>query len=86
MKHKIGIVGIMVEDLNAVESVNEALHEYGDYIIGRMGLPHRMRGVNVIAIVMDAPNDIISALTGKLGMLNGVSAKVTYSKKEYENR
>ena len=86
MKHRIAIVGIMVEDLNCIEPVNEALHEYGNYIIGRMGLPHRARGINIISVVMDAPADIISALTGKLGMIEGITAKVTYSKKEYDEQ
>ncbi len=80
MENRIALVGIVVDDPNSVEPLNKLLHEYKDYIVGRMGIPHRTRGVNLISIVMDAPNDSISALTGKIGQLKGVTAKALYSK------
>lgn len=81
MEKRIAILGIIIEQEESVERVNELLHEYREYIIGRMGMPYRERKVSVISIVMDAGNDIVSALSGKLGMLQGVSAKAVYSKK-----
>lgn len=81
MEKRIAILGIIIEQEESVERVNELLHEYREYIIGRMGMPYRERKVSVISIVMDAGNDIVSALSGKLGMLAGVSAKAVYSKK-----
>ncbi|MBR5951409.1 MAG: hypothetical protein IKZ87_08275, partial [Actinomycetaceae bacterium] len=62
---------------------NTLISEYSEYIIGRMGLPHRSRGVNIISIAMDAPQDIINALSGKIGKIEGISAKTAYSKMEY---
>lgn len=81
METRIAILGIIIENMDSVSSVNELLHEYNRYIIGRMGMPYREKNVSVISIVMDAPNNIISTVSGKLGMLNGVSAKAVYSKK-----
>ena len=81
MENRIAILGIIVEQEDSVEHVNELLHLYREYIIGRMGMPYRERGISVISIVMDATSDIVSALSGKLGMLEGVSAKAVYSKK-----
>ena len=81
MEKRIAILGIIVENDASVEYVNELLHDYREYIIGRMGMPYRERQISVISIVMDASNDIVSALSGKLGMLEGVSAKAVYSKK-----
>lgn len=78
--NRIALVGIIVEDNNQVEALNALLSEYGDSIIGRMGLPYRDHKMNIISIVMDAPNDQISALSGKLGMLEGVSVKTVYSR------
>ncbi len=72
-------MGVIVEDMDSVEVLNELLHEYGRFIIGRMGLPYRERGVSVISVVLDAPQDTISALAGKVGALPGVSAKTLYS-------
>lgn len=80
METRIALIGIIVEDTESVERLNAILHEYGQYIIGRMGVPHAKRGVSVISVVLDAPNDVISALSGKLGMLPHVSAKTIYSK------
>lgn len=81
MERRIAILGIIVEREDSVEQVNELLHQYREYIIGRMGMPYREREISVISIVMDASTDIVSALSGKMGMLEGVSAKAVYSKK-----
>lgn len=72
-------MGVIVEDMDSVEALNELLHEYGRFIIGRMGLPYRERGVSVISVVLDAPQDTISALAGKVGTLPGASVKTLYS-------
>lgn len=72
-------MGVIVEDMDSVEALNELLHEYGRFIIGRMGLPYRERGVSVISVVLDAPQNTISALAGKVGALPGVSVKTLYS-------
>ena len=77
---RISVVSILVTDRNAAEKVNGALSLYGGYIIGRMGLPYRAKGVNIISVVLDAPQDVISALAGRIGRLPGVSAKTAYSK------
>lgn len=79
METRVAVIGIIVEDAESVEALNALLHEYGDYIIGRMGVPYRARNINVISVAVDAPADIISALSGKIGNLNGVSAKMAYS-------
>ena len=76
---RIAVVGIIVEQTGSVEKLNSVLHEYSKYIIGRMGIPYRERGVSIISIAMDAPQDIISAMSGKIGRLEGVSAKTAYS-------
>lgn len=76
---RIAIMAVIVEDTNSVEALNELLHEYGSHIIGRMGIPYRERGVNVISVVLDAPQDATSALAGKVGALAGVSVKTVYS-------
>ncbi len=80
MENKIAVVAIIVSDSNAVERINGLLHAFGEYIIGRMGLPYKKRNINVISVVMDAPQEIINSLTGKLGMLEGVSSKVLTTK------
>lgn len=80
METRIAAVSIIVENPESVEKLNTLLHEYGKYIIGRMGLPYHKRNISIISIVMDAPNDVISALSGKLGMLPDVSSKTVYSK------
>lgn len=77
---RIAVIGIIVEDKAAIGEVNRLLHEYGEFIIGRMGLPYEKKGVNIISVVVDAPMDKISALSGKLGKLPGISAKSLYSK------
>ncbi|MFV0353421.1 MAG: TM1266 family iron-only hydrogenase system putative regulator [Oscillospiraceae bacterium] len=80
MENRVAIIGIVVENADSVTSLNDILHRYSGYIICRMGMPYPKRGVNIISIALDAPGDIISALSGKLGMLPGVSAKAVYSK------
>ncbi|MGI6066799.1 MAG: TM1266 family iron-only hydrogenase system putative regulator [Bacillota bacterium] len=80
METRVAIIGIIVEDGNSVEKLNNILHSYRNYIIGRMGLPYREKGISIISIAVDAPQDIISALSGKLGRLPGVSTKAVYSK------
>lgn len=80
METRVAIIGIIVEDEDSVELLNSLLHEYGKYIIGRMGIPYKEKGINIISIAMDAPQDIISALSGKIGRLHGISAKTSYSK------
>ncbi|HWR62316.1 MAG TPA: TM1266 family iron-only hydrogenase system putative regulator [Clostridia bacterium] len=80
METRIALVGIIVEDKESTEKLNTILHEYAQYIIGRMGIPNAKHGVAVISVVMDAPNDVVSALSGKLGMLPSISAKVIFSK------
>ena len=77
---RIAVIGIIIEDKRQAESVNSLLHQYGQYIIGRMGLPYEKKQINIINIVVDAPADVISALSGKLGRLPGVSSKALYSK------
>ncbi len=80
MDTRLANIAIVVENSESVEKLNQLLHEYGDYVIGRMGIPHKERDVNFISVVMDAPQNIISSLSGKLGMLEGVTAKAVYSK------
>ena len=76
---RVALMGIIVENEDAVAQLNELIHGCGGYIIGRMGLPYRERGVNIISVVLDAPQDKIAALSGKIGRLPGVSAKTQYS-------
>ena len=79
METRVALIGIIVEKESSVAQLNELLHQYGHYIIGRMGLPYREKGVNIISVVLDAPQAAISALSGKLGRREGVSAKTQYS-------
>lgn len=80
METRIALIGIVVENKDSARKLNDILHEYGEYIVGRMGIPYAKRNVAVISIVMDAPSDIISALSGKLGMVPHVNIKTVYSK------
>ena len=79
MQTRIAVIGIIVENKDSVESVNGLLHQYGQYIIGRLGLPYEKKKVNIISVVVDAPQDIIIALSGKLGRLQGINSKALYS-------
>lgn len=80
METRVAIIGVIVEEVHSVEKLNNILHDYGMYIIGRMGIPYKEKDINIICVVVDAPNDIISTLSGKLGKLPGVSTKAVYSK------
>ena len=80
MNSRVALIGIVVEKAESVEALNRILHEYGSYIIGRMGIPYAKRNINIISIAVDAPSDIISALSGKLGRLDGISTTAVYSK------
>lgn len=77
---RIAVVAIVVEDFESAEEINHILHEYGRFIIGRMGIPYREKSVNLISVAVDAPADEINAMTGKLGKLGGVSVKTAFSK------
>ena len=79
METRVAVMSIIVENSDAVERLNAMLHEYGEFIIGRMGIPYRKRKVNIIAIALDAPQNTISALSGKIGSLKGISVKTAYS-------
>lgn len=80
METRIALIGIIVEDNEEADKLNSILHEYRKYIIGRMGLPYREKGISIISIVIDAGNDVISSLSGKLGMIKGINVKTMYSK------
>ncbi len=77
---RVAVISILIEQLENVQQVNFLLHSYADYIIGRMGLPYREKGISVICVVLDAPQAIISALSGKIGRLSGISSKTAYAK------
>ena len=79
METRVAVMSIIVEESDSVEKLNSLLHEYGQYIIGRMGLPYREKRINIISIAIDAPQDMISALAGKVGKLSGVSVKTAFS-------
>jgi len=80
METRIALIGIIVEDTKSVEKINHLLSTYGEYVIGRMGVPYREKRISIISVTIDAPSDIISALSGKLGMLPGVNSKTIYAK------
>ena len=79
METRVAVMSIIVENGEMVETLNAILHSYSEFIIGRMGIPYRKRGVSIIAIALDAPMNTISALSGKIGSLNGISVKTAYS-------
>lgn len=79
METRVALIGIIVQSRNEVEKLNEILHEYREYIIGRMGVPYKEKDISIISIAVDATQDIISALSGKIGGLNGISSKVIYA-------
>ncbi len=80
METRIAVIAIVVEDMDAADEVNRILHEYGSYVIGRMGIPYRAKNVSLISVAVDAPNELISAITGKLGNVKGISVKTAYQK------
>lgn len=77
---RLAVVSIIVEDTDCSDRLNALLHEFGEYIVGRMGIPYRAKGVSVLAVVIDAPQEKINALTGRMGMIGGVTAKTLFSK------
>lgn len=84
METRIAVMGIIVEDIDSVEALNSALHDYGAYIIGRMGIPYRDRSLNIVSIAIDAPQDVIASLAGKIGNISGISVKTAYSNKIFK--
>ncbi len=80
METRVALIGILVSDTSSVEQLNQLLHEYGDYIIGRMGIPYKKQNLSIMSIALDAPQNVISALSGKLGALSGVSTKTVMPK------
>ena len=80
-ENRIAVMAIIVENRESVDALNQLLHEYGDYIVGRMGLPYEKKGVNIVSIALDAPNDTISALAGKIGNIPEISVKTAYASK-----
>ncbi len=79
METRVAVMGIIVENTDSVKALNDILHEYGSYIIGRMGIPYRKHNINVVSIAIDAPQDVTSSLAGKIGALDGISVKTAYS-------
>ena len=79
MDTRVALIGIIVENMDSTPELNKLLHEYGSYIIGRMGLPYRERNVHIISVAIDAPQDVTNALSGKIGRLDGITAKTVYS-------
>lgn len=79
MDTRVAVISIIVEQENAIDELNSLLHDARQYIVGRMGIPYRQKGISIISIAIDAPQDAISALSGKIGRLKGVSAKTAYS-------
>ena len=80
METRVAVIAILVKNRESSSKINEILHEYGDFIIGRMGLPYRAKNINIISVAVDAPQDIISAISGKIGAFNYVSTQTVYSK------
>lgn len=85
METRVAVVGIIVEKHDSAEMINEILHEYGRYIVGRMGIPYRERNICIISVVADAPQSVISAMTGKIGRVDGVNVKTAYSALTYND-
>lgn len=80
MSTRIALIGIIVEDMASTKRLNALLHEYASHIIGRMGVPYQQKGVCIISVALDAPETVISALSGKIGMIDGISVKTIYAK------
>lgn len=80
METRVAVISIIIEEPASVQAMNDILHQYSEYIIGRMGIPYRSKGINIVSIAMDAPQDKINALSGKIGRLPGVSSKAAYSR------
>lgn len=84
MNTRVAMISIVVEKNGQVEALNRILHGYGEYIIGRMGVPYPKRDISLISVAMDAPSDVISAMTGKIGMLDGITSKALYARLQEE--
>ena len=82
MESRVAVISIIVKEGSAVDALNNLLHDYGEYIIGRMGIPYRPKGVNIISVVLNAPQDVISTLSGKIGNLENISAKTAFASVE----
>ena len=80
METRVAVISIIIEDPASVQAMNDILHQHAEYIIGRMGIPYREKGINIISIAMDAPLNVINALSGRIGRLSGVCAKAAYSR------
>lgn len=80
MDTRVAVISIIVENQDSINELNSLLHEYSEYVIGRMGIPYKAKNINIISIAIDAPQDTINSLTGMLGKLDGISAKAAYSK------
>lgn len=79
MESRVALIAIIVRDAEAAESLNKLLHEYGDYIIGRQGIPYREKNIHIISVAIDAPTDAVNALSGRIGRIEGISSKVVYA-------
>ena len=86
MDSRVALISIILKDSGVVEELNDILHQYSQYIIGRMGIPYRQKGVSIISVAVDAENDVISSLSGKLGQVKGLSVKTIYSKAQGAHR
>ncbi|MBE6782447.1 MAG: iron-only hydrogenase system regulator [Ruminococcaceae bacterium] len=85
MKTRVALISIIVENFESVEKLNSVLHDYGEHIIGRMGIPYHKRKINIISVALEAPTDVINSLTGKIGRIDGISAKTAFSNYDFEN-
>ena len=83
METRVAVMGIIVENTDSVHELNDLLHNYAEYIVGRMGIPYRKHNISIVSIAIDAPQDVISALAGKIGSLDGISVKTAYSNMTY---
>lgn len=84
MQQRVAVIGIIIENRSSIDELNHIISEYSDYVIGRMGIPYRKRGISIICLSVEAPQDIISGLSGKIGRLDGISAKTAYSNNFFE--
>ena len=83
METRVAVISIIVENDENISQLNDILHDYGPFILGRMGIPYRKRSISIISVAIEAPQDVISALSGKLGRIQGMSAKTVYSNNSY---
>ncbi len=79
MDSRVALISIILKDSGSVEELNDILHQYSQYIIGRMGIPYREKNIHIISVAVDAPSDVINALSGKIGRISGISSKVAYA-------